>query len=676
MRILGLEISRSRRSLRTRMEQLEQRVKGEQTWFELFREQHTPHSDVEVNADTVRRLGSAWAAASRLAQTIAQVSLFVNRRLEDGTERAPDHPLYPLLHDAPNPQMSSFQFREALTLQRFFWGAAYAQIVWNSVRSRVLEIWPLLAWKMKVERTDGRLRYLYRPKTGGETIELQPYQVLHIAGASYNGVHALDPMDTGREVFGNAIAAERFTGDYWKNGASPSGALKLPYRLETKEQRDRLRDSVREKHQEWGEKGEIMLLEQNTEWQQIGIDPQASQLIEHREHEITNIARWAGMQPHMIADLRRATFSNITEQSIEYVRHTVMPEARRWEDAIKLRCFTPAERESFFAEFELNSLMRGSFRERVEAYQLAIQSSWITPNEVRKLENLNPIEGADKLLMPLNFIQLNSDGTAPATMDEPDMDEDDGDDARSREQRQADARGRYAQNALPSFIAQWQRVVNDEVRQIRDKGLSVLTSRDAAQFGTWLEDFYAGRSESTIRTVQPAYAAAHIAMRADAAQELGIDEDGIGSADYDQALQDYLRIMGDERSAQARRQIEQLLGEPDPDALIRSRLDEWTEKRAQKVGLDEAFRATNAFAVAAYRASGLVSKLRWVARGSKSCPYCQRLDGRVVGIRQSFLDSGDFQPEGADRPLRVFSKVKHPPSHGGCVCVVVAERGR
>lgn len=357
-------------------------------------------SGISVNSQNALENGAVYACVRVIADTIGTLPLLLYQRLERGKERAVEHPLFKVLHSEPNSEMSSVVFRETLQAHLLLWGNAYAEIVRNGA-GQVVELWPLLPDRTEVYRTSGRRFYTTRVGEGA-TVELRDEQVFHIPGLGYDGVKGYNPIRLLREGIAAGKAAEMYGAKLFANDARPGGVLQHPGRL-SDEAYERLKKTWAQAHQGLSNAHRMAILEEGLAWQQTGLPPEDSQFLETRKFSVTEAARVFRVPPHMIGDLDKATFSNIEHQSLDFVVHTIRPWLVRWEQEINRKLLSDAGKVRYFAEHLVDGLLRGDIKSRYEAYSIARQNGWLSANDVRELENMNPIEGGDVYLSPLNM---------------------------------------------------------------------------------------------------------------------------------------------------------------------------------------------------------------------------------------------------------------------------------
>ena len=371
-----------------------------------------------VNERTAMQMTAVYACVRVLSEAVAGLPLHVYRYREDGSkEKALKHPLYRILHDEPNPEMSSFNFRETLMGHLLLYGNAYAQIIRNG-RGEVVGLYPLMPAKMTVDRdSGGNLYYLYSrgsddaPEAGENgQVYLPPDQVLHIPGLGYDGIVGYSPIAMAKNAVGLGIATEEYGAKFFANDASPSGILEHPGVLKNP---DKVRESWNKLFRGSVNSHQIAVLEEGLKYQPIGISPDQAQFLETRKFQLNEIARIFRVPPHMVGDLEKSSFSNIEQQSLEFVKYTLEPWLMRWEQAMGRRLFTEGEKESYFIRFNVEGLLRGDYESRMNGYAVARQNGWMSANDIRELENLDRIPaelGGDLYLVNGSMTKLADAG--------------------------------------------------------------------------------------------------------------------------------------------------------------------------------------------------------------------------------------------------------------------------
>lgn len=369
-----------------------------------------------VDDFTAMQNSAVYACVKVIAESIASLPLHVYEYKDGGKEKAIEHSLYFLLHDSPNPEMTSFIFRETMLTHLLLRGNAYAQIQRNNA-GRVIGLYPLSASKMTVERNDsGEIQYRYRVYTEenpnirnkGELI-FPRTDILHIAGLGFDGLIGYSPIAMAKNAIGLSIACEEFGNNFFANGAKPSGILKTPTLIKDP---TKLQESWQSMY--GGENaGKVAVLEQGMEYQQISVPPEDAQFLQTRKFQIAEIARIFRVPLHLLNELDHATFSNIEQQNLEYVIYTLTPYITRIEQAMNKALFLPSEYGKYFVKFNLAGLLRGDYASRVSGYCSLIQNGVLSINDVRELEDLNKIpaeEGGDLHIVNGNYIKLQDAG--------------------------------------------------------------------------------------------------------------------------------------------------------------------------------------------------------------------------------------------------------------------------
>jgi HK97 family phage portal protein len=361
-----------------------------------------------VNERTAMQTTAVYACVRILSETLASLPLHVYRHTNNGKEKAITNPLYRILHDEPNPEMTSFVFRETLMGHLLLWGNAYAQIIRDG-RGRVVALYPLLPDRMEVDRTaTGELFYEYQSDKG--KVVLRKEDVLHIPGLGFDGVKGQSPIAMAKNAIGMAIATEEYGAKFFSNGANPGGVLEHPGVVKDPK---RVRDSWNAVYQGSSNAHRVAVLEEGMKFTPIGIPPEQAQFIATRKFQLNEIARIFRIPPHMIGDLEKSSFSNIEQQSLEFVKYTLDPWVVRWEMALQKALFTPAEKQEYFIKFNVDGLLRGDYKSRMEGYSVGRQNGWLSANDIRELEDLNRIPeelGGDLYLINGNMTKLEDAG--------------------------------------------------------------------------------------------------------------------------------------------------------------------------------------------------------------------------------------------------------------------------
>ena len=370
-------------------------------------------SGKNVNERTAMQITAVYACVRILAESVAQLPLHLYKyNKTGGKEKAVDHSLYRLLHDEPNPEMTSFVFRETMMTHLLLYGNAYAQIIRNG-KGEVVSLYPLMANRMRVDRDEnGVLFYEYQHMNDeantmkGTMVRLKQKDVFHIVGLSADGVVGYSPIAMAKNAIGMSIACEEYGSKFFNNGAVPGGVLEHPEHLKKPEL---VRESWQNTFGGSGNAGKVAVLEEGMKYHPISIPNNEAQFLETRKFQISEIARIFRVPNHMISDLEHSSFNNIEQQSLEFVKYTLDPWIARWEQAIVKSLLNENEKKDYFVKFNLDGLLRGDYQSRMQGYSVARQNGWMTTNDIRSLEQLDMIpeeKGGDILLVNGNMIPL------------------------------------------------------------------------------------------------------------------------------------------------------------------------------------------------------------------------------------------------------------------------------
>ena len=377
-----------------------------------------------VNERSAMQLTAVYACVRILAEGIAGLPLHLYKCGKNGSrEKAVDHPLYFLLHDEPNPEMTSFVFRETLMTHLLLYGNCYCQIIRDG-RGQVAALYPLMPNQMSVDRDEkGQLYYTYL-RSGEEadtmkkgTVYLLPEDVLHIPALGFDGLVGYSPIAMAKNSIGMGLACEEYGAKFFANGAAPSGVLEHPGTIKDI---TRLRESWNAIYGGSKNAGKVAILEEGMHYSPISISPNEAQFLETRKFQVDEIARIFHVPPHMIGDLERSTFSNIEQQSLEFVKYTLNPWVCRWEQALTRSLLSPKEKREYSIKFNVDGLLRGDYQSRMNGYAVGRQNGWMSANDIRELENLDHIpaeQGGDLYLVNGNMIKMTDAATNPREKD-------------------------------------------------------------------------------------------------------------------------------------------------------------------------------------------------------------------------------------------------------------------
>lgn len=624
---------------------------------------------VQVSERSGMRQATVYTCINILSRDMSALPLkMYERTANGGRAEVTQHPLARWLK-TPNPSMTPAQFRQRGWVSALTSGNDCSQVIRNPAGE--IRTFPLDYSRLTPVVSRGVKRFVY-DVGGGKQKVFRPDEVLHNFGLSFDGYVGVSPIRQCMETIGHAIAVGEYGGAYFKN-PTPKTILKSEAGF---------KDSAAKAAflEEWsakfaGKKGlqTAAILPPGMDVSQIvKIPNDEAQFIETKKLSKEEIAQIYLVPMHRLQALDRATFSNIEHQAIEYVVYTLLPWLEAYEQVISHHFLTPEERERYFVRHNVDGLLRGDFKTRMEGHNLAFASGVTTINERRALENLPAVPGGDEPMVPLNFVRLSD--LDNIDQPEPAPDDDERSAGMEPERRAATDRRRIAQKYVDPTANALQKLSKQDAEAIKAKAAEELRSetRTAASFASWADEYYRSRAADVKAAVLPAFLALAQASAEAAAREVNADDqdvDALVDAYADNFAGSWTRGAAAQLSGLA---VEAEALDEDPYEAVQERVDEWIEggqgqSRAKKAAKEEVFGLANAVALAVFNAVGLGA--RWITFG-KNCPYCNSLRGKRVALGQSFVDAGSYQPEGAERPLKIRGKKKHPPIHRGCDCMV------
>jgi HK97 family phage portal protein len=371
----------------------------------------TERSSMQVTA--------VYACVRVLAEAVASLPLHLYREENGSKVKATDHPLYFLLHSEPNEEMTAYSFWETLMTHLLLWGNAYVQVIRNG-KGEVTALYPLMPNRMTVDRDEnGHIYYQYLWSKGDDAptmketiVKLSPHEVMQIPGLGFDGLVGYSPIAMAKNSIGLSMACEEYGSKFFANGAAPSGVLEHPGILKDPE---KVRDSWQAAFGGSQNAGKVAVLEEGMKYSPISINPQEAQFLDTRKFQIDEIARIFRVPPHMIGDLEHATFSNIEEQSLEFVTYSLQPWLTRIESSISRSLLSKDEKMIYYARFNVDGLLRGNYASRMQGYATGISNGFLCVNDVRRLENMDLVpdsEGGNLFLCNGSMTPLRMAGAA------------------------------------------------------------------------------------------------------------------------------------------------------------------------------------------------------------------------------------------------------------------------
>ena len=382
-----------------------------------------------VDHDRALTLTAVWDCVRIISESLSALPWQVfNRRADGGRDRQTDNAVEDLLNFKANPETTAIDFRATLIAHVLLWGNGYAEIE-KTKRGRIIALWPLAPDRVQPDRLDdGRLVYKVQQTTGDITVLLAD-QMLHFRGLGFDGIQGYDVLTIAAQAMGTGLAMDGYAADFFGNGAHPGGVLETPDQL-GEGGAEEIRKQIREQTGQ-GRWLSPLVLEQKLTWKNVGLSPEAAQMVDSRRFSVAEIARIFRMPLHKLAELDRSTKANIEAQGIEFVTDTLLPWAVRLEQEVNAKLL-PAREPSrrLFTKHRFAALLRGDVKARGEFYKVMLGTGVASVNEVRALEDMNPITGGDIHLVPLNMTAIENAGQAgaanPGPQGEPGNDGSDG----------------------------------------------------------------------------------------------------------------------------------------------------------------------------------------------------------------------------------------------------------
>jgi HK97 family phage portal protein len=365
---------------------------------------YSSSTGMSINPETAMRQAAVFGCVKVLAEDVGQLPLILYKRTfknnREGRERAVSHPQYSLMKLKPNNFMTSMNFREMLTAHNALRGNSFAEKV--MIGQKVISLLPIHPDNVEV-KCDNSWNITYQVRDSKGSIRtLDREQVLHVCGMTLNGYSGVSPITYARETIGLSMATEKYGAQLFKNGAKMGGILMYPGKFKSAETGQKVAESFDEASN-GNNAHKTVLIEEGMKWEKVTMTSDDAQFLETRKFQIPEIARFFRMPLHKIQEMDRATFSNIEQQSLDYVISTLGPWIVRWEQALSMSLLADKEQSEYYYEFNVDGLLRGDIKSRYEAHSRAILAGFLNRNEVRAMENRDSVEGLDEFLTPTNM---------------------------------------------------------------------------------------------------------------------------------------------------------------------------------------------------------------------------------------------------------------------------------
>ena len=627
----------------------------------------TSTSGKKITNETAMRLYSVYACVSLISETLAQLPLKLKRELaNNSTEDATDLPLYDILKNVPNPEMSSFNWRESGQGHLLLGGNKMSFV--ERSRMGIKGLWPIDPKHVTVKRVKNtdinkhspgrRNPIIYEISTATGKQQVPSRDMLHVPGFGFNGLVGESVVQNfARESIGNGLSLEEFLGMFFKQGVATSGVLEHPKTLGNNKEAflAKLKQRFTGKNV-----GTPMVLENGMKWNQMKISLADQQFLELMQMNPVQICGIFKVPPFKIGiHGKNTSFNNTEQQNKSFLDTTMMQWLIRDEQAMNMQLLTKQQRaEGLFIKYNLDSMLRPDAETRGKIDQI----HWgmgVPLNEFRRRDDLPPVEGGDKSYVPLNYLEVGTDRDAGfETKSMPEI--------RARQIRSVAGRDRLARTWSPRIRQAAEKIMRRESRSL----LRALGKTPTmAEFKKFVNDFYDDKMPQVIRSEMfPVLSSFMVALQATSAGEVGADE-GV-----DDSFQIFMNDYNDGFSRQyiqsSRGQMIDLADKSEDLEPIIERVGEWEEKRPDKVDNRQSNTIPNGVAAFVFASVGVGSI--WAIRGPKTCPYCTSLSGQRVSPGGIFVRGGtDIDPSGGDGPMNIRNNTRYPQLHEGCDCFVV-----
>jgi len=618
---------------------------------------------VQVNEESALKYLTVFACVSLISGDIARLPLILYKRAKDGSkQRVLNHPLYDILHNAPNPSTTSFNFREAAQNHLLLWGNTYARIKKTGIGGAIKSLEQIPVPGRVQIKTDRRGIY-YEWSDGKGKHRAAKKDVLHIPGFGFNGLTGMSLIGLAREAIGLGMATEQFGSMYFGKGTHPAGIYEMDGYLG--DNKTEFLKTLKTGIAGLGNSHQIMVAEGGAKYKPLTIPLNDAQFLETRKFQKLELCGMFHVPPHKIAiHDQNSNHNNLEQENSGYVDSCLMHWIVRWEQNISLQLLTREERmQGYFAEFLVDGLLRGDSQARGEFYNKMFQVGALSPNKILAKENMNPIDGGDQHFVQLNMVPLNMAGEIVKDNNQPKKE-----DKASREYRSKNSiitRDRISKQYYPLFHRAAQDIVNKEGLAVKGQINKQRKLRTDGNMQKWLDDFYRKMPKEIKSKIGPVIRSFSEAIQAAAADEMGTDVEI--SKDLERFIDDYTTRYAERHTESSLGQLTALL-EQDLTAL-EERVDEWAKTRADKIAVNETVRASSAIYQAVAFSVGFSTVLR--NRGPKTCPYCRSLAGKKVRAGGGPLVSDGEELPGknsTDPPMKIRGDKFHTPIHQGCDC--------
>lgn len=625
-------------------------------------------------------LSGVWAAVRLVSGHLAAMPLNYYERDNNGDRRkiSLSDPLAYALSVEASPGVTAFAMKEALVANMELHGVGY---LYANVKGGRLVLIALDATKVTPVPEGGFYRYTGK---NGKQEEIPREHVICFPSLTFDGVNPLHTQSLRERSMKLNVSYEERAAAFNRNSAVPATVVtwgpdysKLSY-----DERERLRESWKQIYGGVSNASGTAFLPHGSSFDAVSFDPEKLQMFQGRQYGITEIARWFGVPPYKLADLSNsAVRANIEQQGTEYVQDALLPRGRRIEAIIMNSLIPESKRRTEFVEFNLNGLMRGDFKSRQEGYKIAKDGGWLSTNDIRRMENMNSVDGGDEYYMPLNMIpvrfldQLYSGKTEEVEEEtEPIRTIKSQVKLRAFQVRKVAAAPRRAITTAytPTVKAAAEEIVKEEVAALREEAQKYNgeSGFSSGEFGEAMKRFYTEFEAKVRAKFSPVQAGYAVAIMETALAEAGVKD----APNMDKFVADYSGNYSRRWVARSKRAMFNAINtaaaeEADVFAAVTGALDEWERTVPLEEAQNEPIRMEGGFSRGIWAAVG-VTKLTWAANAG-ACPFCAAIDGSTVGIADYFVSSGQGVEVEGQPALVPNTNIGHPGLHGGCRCQIL-----
>jgi len=623
---------------------------------------------VNVTEETALKYLALFSCVSLIAGDIAGLPLSLNKKLPNGdTEHLISERLHDLVHNVPNKNTSSFNWRETGLNHLLTWGNTYSEIKRAPRSGEILElIQHPNPGNVGIRHNRKGPYYQWNDPKTGKKIQKSKSDILHIPGWSMDGIKGMSLIAVAREAIGLGMAAGEFGSLYFSQGLHPSGVFETDKNLG--DNRNDYIKSVNDQYGGLGQSHKAMVIEMGMKYKQIEIPMDDAQFLQTREAQKLDICGLYKVPPHKIGiHGANSNNNNLEQENGSYVSQCLMSWINRWEQNLNIQLLTQEQRmNGWFFKFNLNALLRGDSQARAEYYQTMFNTGAYSANKILSKEDENGIgPQGDQHFVDLNKIPLDQAADFAKQDDTKAIEEKSFRQIEYREKTSITLRDRIARQYRPLFLRAAQDIVNRESIAVKKEVKKQQKERASGDMQSWLDDFYRSFPAYIQQKIGPVIRSFSEAIQAASAEEMGQDI-GIND-DLEKLIREYTEIYSERHISSSLGQLTQQL-ETDLEALV-VRVDEWEEKRADKIAENETVRNSSYIYQSVAFAAGITTVLR--NRGPKTCPFCRTLNGKRIsrGGAPLVKDGQSLEAKDSDEPAMLIRGSKfHPPIHAKCDC--------